>query len=60
MVSADAWQMPERVNRYAYLLFTSGTTGQPKGIAVTHQNMKAYVSNILDSYDLTPLIALVR
>ncbi|MBC7660578.1 MAG: amino acid adenylation domain-containing protein [Chitinophagaceae bacterium] len=27
-----------------YLLFTSGTTGQPKGIAIPHQNVNEYVA----------------
>ena len=53
LLSADNWKQPELVNRHAYMLFTSGTTGKPKGIAVSHQNMKAYVSNILEKYTLT-------
>ncbi|MDP0560815.1 MAG: AMP-binding protein [Candidatus Endonucleobacter sp. (ex Gigantidas childressi)] len=52
MATAKVWQAPEVVNAYAYLLFTSGTTGQPKGIAVTHQNMKAYIGNLLETYTL--------
>ncbi|MDP0589127.1 MAG: AMP-binding protein [Candidatus Endonucleobacter bathymodioli] len=53
MATAKDWQKPDMVNPYAYLLFTSGTTGQPKGIAVNHQNMKAYISNILENYTLS-------
>ena len=27
-----------------YIIFTSGTTGEPKGIAITHGNMRAFVN----------------
>ena len=50
---ANDWQQPDVVSRYAYLLFTSGTTGKPKGIAITHENVMAYAQTILASFDLT-------
>ncbi|MBF0540423.1 MAG: amino acid adenylation domain-containing protein [Nitrospirae bacterium] len=31
---------------YAYLLFTSGTTGEPKGIAIRHKNIVNYIENL--------------
>jgi amino acid adenylation domain-containing protein len=33
-----------------YMLFTSGTTGDPKGIAVSHGNLNSYVDYTLDRY----------
>lgn len=38
----------------AYFLFTSGTTGEPKGIPVTHANLEAYIEFIRGEYDLGP------
>ena len=39
---------------YAYLLFTSGSTGHPKGIAITQRNVCAFVDFILSHYDYRP------
>lgn len=35
----------------AYLLFTSGTTGQPKGVAVSNGNVTSYLNNIRQKFD---------
>lgn len=34
----------------AYLLFTSGSTGMPKGVPVSHSNVCAYVKYVCDRY----------
>ncbi|AJQ94154.1 non-ribosomal peptide synthetase [Gynuella sunshinyii] len=34
----------------AYVVYTSGTTGQPKGVAVSQTNLAAYVSALLSVY----------
>ncbi|MCK5013112.1 MAG: amino acid adenylation domain-containing protein [Candidatus Omnitrophica bacterium] len=36
----------------AYLLFTSGSTGIPKGVPVSHNNVISYVEYICDRYDV--------
>jgi amino acid adenylation domain-containing protein len=35
-----------------YVLFTSGTTGQPKGVAVEHRQLHSYLCGILEQLDL--------
>lgn len=37
----------------AYLLFTSGSSGTPKGVPVTHANARAYVEAVSERYDLS-------
>ncbi|MGK5093074.1 amino acid adenylation domain-containing protein [Deltaproteobacteria bacterium TL4] len=36
----------------AYLLFTSGSTGIPKGVPISHQNVRAYLETICEQYPI--------
>jgi oxalate---CoA ligase len=38
----------------ALVLHTSGTTGRPKAVPLTHRNLTTTMKNVKDTYDLTP------
>jgi D-alanine--poly(phosphoribitol) ligase subunit 1 len=50
----EACEKPSFTKGGAYLLFTSGSTGLPKGVLVDHANALAYFRNVRERYRPSP------
>ena len=49
------WERPmPQGNRPAYIMFTSGTTGKPKGVVQSHSGVLAHIRNYTDNLRIGP------
>ncbi|MCB0168868.1 MAG: acyl-CoA synthetase, partial [Anaerolineae bacterium] len=55
LLSTPAGPLPEvDAGRRAMILYTSGTTGKPKGVVSTHDNIQAQVTALISAWGWTP------
>lgn len=51
-LATEAGRLPSvEAERRAMIVYTSGTTGRPKGVVTTHANLRAQVTSLVDAWE---------
>ena len=50
-------KIKENNNKYAYIIFTSGTTGEPKGVPISYANLDNFIGWINSLYPLNEYVS---
>ena len=53
LAPASAWVEREAPSEFAYLLFTSGSSGPPKAVGITHSSVTHFIETMVERYGIT-------